>query len=144
VSNRPKLTEILRFLLIRPRTAAANIKFVTKDVVPASKAFRYGDMASGIRTFRDAVFGPDVYDNLPKLRKAQVHDNLTTVKAELLGPGFPATNSDQVQSVEVPTLLINGKQSIASFHHLIDRFEELMPNTRRILTPAYSLAKGKI
>jgi pimeloyl-ACP methyl ester carboxylesterase len=138
VSNTPKPGEIFKLLLTRPRTATAIIKFGAKGVAPASKAFRKGDMETGIRIFGDAVFGAGGYDRLPASRKAQVHDNLTNVKAELLGPGFLPLEANQVRDVQTPTLLVTGQQSISLFSHLINRLEELMPNTARIEIPGAS------
>lgn len=138
VSNRPKPLEIIKLLATRPRTAAAIIAFGVKGVAPATKAFRQGDMELGIRTFGDAVFGRGGYDRLPESRRAQVHDNLTNVKAELLGSGFLPLDANQVRRVQAPTLLITGQHSIGLFHCLTDRLEELLPHNERIEIPGAS------
>lgn len=138
VSNTPKPLEILRLLATRPRTAAALIKFGAKGVAPARKAFRRGDMETGIRAFGEAVFGPGGYDRLPEAQKTQVHDNLTNVRAELLGSGFVPLNPEQVQRVQAPTLLVTGEKSIGLFHRLTDRLEELLPHVERIEVPEAS------
>jgi pimeloyl-ACP methyl ester carboxylesterase len=135
VSYPPQPLELFTLFFRRPRTAAAIIKFGVTGVAPASKAFQRGDMRQGIRTFGDAVFGSGGYDRLPDARKARVHDNLTNIKAELLGSGFVPLDAEQVHQVQAPTLLITGEKSVGLFHRLADRLEELMPQAERVVVP---------
>jgi len=132
VSNVPKPREILKLLATRPRTAAALIKFGATGVAPAGKAFRRGDMESGVRAFGDAVFGKGGYDRFPELRRAQVRDNLANIKAEILGAGFAPLRAEDVRRVQVPTLLVTGARSVALFHRLTDALAELLPQAERI------------
>jgi pimeloyl-ACP methyl ester carboxylesterase len=138
VSSTPKPLELLSLLAVRPRTAAALLRFGAKGVLPASKAFRTGNLEAGIRTFGDAVFGRGGYDRLSEARKAQVHDNLSNVKAELLGSGFALLDSSALRRIEVPVLLVTGAKSTSLFRRLIDRLEELLPNTVRVEIPGAS------
>ncbi|NIT60693.1 MAG: alpha/beta hydrolase, partial [Aliifodinibius sp.] len=46
--------------------------------------------------------------------------------------GFASLDEDQIRSIRIPTLLVNGQLSIGLFHCLTDRLEELLPNTERI------------
>jgi pimeloyl-ACP methyl ester carboxylesterase len=138
VSSTPKPMELLKLLATRPRTAAAIIKFGAKGVGPASKAFRDGDMAAGIRTFADAVFGPGGYERLPEPRKSQVNDNLSNVKAELLGSGFAPLEAKALQRINVPALLVTGEKSIGLFHRVTERLDELLPRAERVEIPGAS------
>lgn len=138
VSNRPKPPEILRLLARRPRTAAAIIKFGARGVAPACKAFAKGDMETGIRTFAGAVFGRGGYDRLSAPRKAQVRDNLSNVSAEQLGSGFLPLRDEDLRKMEAPALLVTGGRSIPLFRRLVDRVEELLPNTERVEIPGAS------
>ena len=131
VSNNPKLLELLTVLVTRPRTAAAIIKYVAAGVAPARRAFRRGEMESGLRIFGEAVFGRGGYDRLRESRKAQVRDNLSNVKAELLGSGFAPLDPRQVRAIKTPVLLMTGAHSVSLFHHLIDRLQELLPHAKR-------------
>lgn len=140
VSNTPTPTEILKLLLSHPRTAAAIIRFGVTGLVPARRAINRGEMAKGVRLFGDAVFGPGGYDRFSEFRKSQVADNLSTIKAELLGPGFLPLDPRQVAKVDVPALLVNGEQSIPLFRLLSDRLEELLPQAKRTFIPAASHA----
>ena len=56
----------------------------------------------------------------------------SAVRAELLGSGFAPLDADRARSVQAPTLLVTGQHSIALFHRLTDRLEELLPHTERI------------
>lgn len=138
VSNVPRPLELLKLLVSRPRTAAAMMKFGATGIAPASKAFREGDMEGGIRAFADAVFGSGGYDRLPESRKAQVRDNLSNVKMELLGSGFAPLDAKELQNVKVPALLVTGERSVSLFHCLTDRLAELLPRAERFEVPAAS------
>jgi pimeloyl-ACP methyl ester carboxylesterase len=138
VGNTPKPLELLKLLATRPRTAAAIISFGAKGAAPASKAFRRGDMEAGIRLFGDAVFGAGGYERLAAPRKAQVRDNLSNVKAELLGSGFVPLDARKLQDVSVPALLLTGEKSIPLFHRLTDRLQELLPRAERFEIPGAS------
>jgi len=132
VSNAPKLSELVQLILRRPATAAAIIKFGATGIAPATKAFRRGDLEKGAEVFGDAIFGKGGYSRLPETRKAQVRDNLDNVCAEMLGSGFlPLRNAD-VRQIRLPTLLVTGKNSLPLFHRLMDRLEELLPDTERV------------
>jgi pimeloyl-ACP methyl ester carboxylesterase len=138
VSSIPKPLEILRLLATRPRTAAAIIKFGATGLAPARKAFQRGDPEAGIRVFGDAVFGPGGYDRLSEPRKAQAHDNLSNVKAEILGSGLAPLADREVRGVDAPALLVTGERSVRLFQCLTDRLAELLPDAERIEIPAAS------
>jgi len=136
VSSTPKPLELLKLLVTRPRTAAALIRFGLGGVVPAVKAFQSGEAERGIRLYGQAVFGKDGFLRLSEGRKRQVMDNVTNVKAELLGSGFAPLDADQLRRIDLPMLLISGGDSIALFHHLTDRIRELMPHIKHVEIPS--------
>lgn len=132
VSIPPRPLEILKLLVSRPRTAVAIMKFGATGIGPATVAFRRGDMEAGMQLFSTAVFGREVYRRLPESRLEQVRANLNTLKAELLGSGFPPLGADQVRSIQTPTLLVTGQRSPGFLLRLTDRLQELLPHTERI------------
>jgi pimeloyl-ACP methyl ester carboxylesterase len=140
VSSVPRPHELLRLLATRPRTAAAILNFGATGLVPAVRSFRRGDAERAVRAFGDAVFGPGGYDRFSESRKAQVRDNLSTIRAELLGPGFAALRDAEVRRAAVPALLVSGAHSVALFRRLTDRLEELLPRCERVEIPAASHA----
>jgi pimeloyl-ACP methyl ester carboxylesterase len=135
VSSQPKPLELLSLLCSRPRTAVEIVKFGARGVVPATRAFRMGDDEQGIRTFGDAVFGKGGYNRLSADRKAQVADNASNVKAEILGPGFVRLESTSVAAVQQPVMLVDGAQSVKLFARVNDRLEELLPSASRTMIP---------
>jgi len=132
VSIPPKPKEILKLLVIRPRTAVAIMKFGATGIGPATAAFRRGDMEAGMRLFGTAVLGREFYRRLPQSRLEQVRVNLNPFKAELLGSGFPPLSAEQVSSVQIPTLFVTGQRSPGFLLRLTDRLQELLPHAERI------------
>lgn len=131
VSPMPRPLEILRLGLRRPRTAAAMAKFGARGLKPAAEALEHGRIQNGVRTFGDAVFGEDGFAALPEERKGEVYDNVTNIKAELLGPGFAPLDPDSIRGLRRPTLLVSGGDSIPLFRYLTDALGELIGHARR-------------
>jgi pimeloyl-ACP methyl ester carboxylesterase len=138
VSPRPRPSELLRLLVIRPRTAAVIIGFGAAGIGPATKAFQAGDAEAGLRRFARAVFGRGGYDSLPESRRAEVRDNLSNVEAEILGPGLAPLNALDLQKLQLPVLLVTGESSVKLFQRLTDALEELLPRASRVQIPAAS------
>lgn len=136
VSSQPKPLELLRLLLIRPRTAAAIIKLGAQGLGPAAAAVKQDDMEEAMRLFGTAILGHDAYHGLSEERKEQVRLNL--IKAEFLGSGFSSLTARQLRDIQVPTLLLNGESSPSVFHCLTNRLEELLPHSERREIPAAS------
>ena len=136
VSNEPQPQEILRLLITRPRTAVAILKFGAQGLTPAKEALRQGDRDRGLRLLGRATLGPDAFQGLSKARLEQARANL--IDAELLGSGFSPLEDDDLRTLDVPALLLNGQESPGLFHRLTDRLEELLPQSERIEIPGAS------
>jgi pimeloyl-ACP methyl ester carboxylesterase len=136
VSNPPRLSEILRLLVTRPRTAAALLSFGARGLGPATAAFRAGKAEEGLQIFGTAVLGRQAFQNLSDARRKQMRDNL--IVAEFLGSGFVRVDPGEVRRIACPTLLATGARSPAVFHRLTDRLEELLPQAQRVEIPAAS------
>ncbi len=128
----PKPSEMLKLLLTSPRMAAAIMKFGMYGVVPAIKAFSRGDSETGIRRFGRAVFGRKGFRRLSRSRLNQVRDNIRNVEAEIMDPGFLPLNAEQVKKLHIPSLLINGKDSIRLFTGISRRLHRLLPNSELV------------
>jgi len=133
VSNIPKPSEILKLLLSKPKTALALIKFGANGMQPAIKEVKRKNREKAIEVFGRATLGNDTFENLSNERRAQVMDNF--IDAEFIGPGFPPINQDQLKKINVPTLLLAGQHSPALFQLLLERLEELIPNSERKIIP---------
>ena len=131
-STPPRPREVLPLLVRRPRTALAILEFGARTIAPAQRAFRRGDDDAALETFAHGVLGKDTYERLPDERRQQARENLNTLRAQLLGAGFPPLSEDDVRGVRVPTLLMTGDRSPAFLLRLTERLEALLPNAERI------------
>ena len=128
----PRPTELLRLLVRRPATALAILSFGARTHWPAQAAFRRGDDEAALQRMSYGMLGRHTYERLPQERKQQARENLNTLRAQVLGAGFPPLSEDDVRSVASPTLLISGEQSPAYPLRLIDRLQQLLPNAERV------------
>jgi pimeloyl-ACP methyl ester carboxylesterase len=138
MSTRPRPTELLRLLLRRPRTALTILSFGAKTALTAEKAFRRGDDEAAMHAYALGLLGKDTWERLPRERKQQVRENLNTLRAQVLGAGFPPLSDDDVRGVAAPTLLMTGARSPAYLPRLTDRLQQLLRNTERVEIPAAS------
>ena len=56
-----------------------------------------------------------------------MRDNLSALRAQMLGAGFPPLDDDEVRGIHVPVLLVTGALSPTLAHLWTDRLEELLP-----------------
>jgi pimeloyl-ACP methyl ester carboxylesterase len=132
IGAEPKMRDVLKLFLSRPRSAAAVMKFFATTMGPAIKAFKKGDLEGGVRTFAIGVYGADVYESFPAWIKEAMLANGKPLSSELLGAGFPAFTEDDVRHINTPTLLVTGQKSPAMLHRLTDRLQQLLPNAQRV------------
>ncbi len=136
----PSPSELLRLFATRPRTAIPILKFGAGTIAPATKAFERGEDDKALRTFSHGVLGKERFERLPEARKQQARDNLSALRAGMLGAGFPPLGDDEVRGIRAPVLLMTGERSPAMFLRLTDRLEELLPIVERVEIPDASHA----
>lgn len=139
-STPPRPAELLRLFANRPRTAIAVLKFGAGTLAPVRKAFQRGEDTKAMRTFVHAVLGKEAFEQLPEARKEQMRDNLSALRAAVLGAGFPPLGDDDVRGIRAPVLLLTGERSPPLFLRLTDRLEELLPSVERVEIPGASHA----
>jgi pimeloyl-ACP methyl ester carboxylesterase len=132
MSTPPRPTELLRLFVRRPRTARVILGFTVKTAFPAMKAFRRGDDEQAMQTFIYGFLGKEAYERLPEERIQQLRENVNTLRAQMLGAGFPPLSEDEVRRVVAPTLLMTGECSPAFPLRLTDRLQQLLPNAERV------------
>ena len=140
MSTPPRPSELLRLFVRRPRTARAILGFTVKTAFPAMKAFRRGDDEQALQTFGSGYLGKEGYERLSEPRRQQLRENVNTLRAQLLGAGFPPLSEEEVRRVVTPTLLMTGEHSPAFPLVLTDRLQQLLPNAERIEIPGASHA----
>jgi len=131
MSTRPRPTELLRLFVRRPMTARVILSFGVKTALPAEKAFRRGDDEAAMQTYALGLLGKDTWERLPHERKQQAFENVPSLRAQVLGAGFPPLSDDDVRGVAAPTLLMTGARSPAYLPRLTDRLQQLLPNAER-------------
>jgi len=135
LSAPPRPVEVLSLLLRRPKTALVFASLGVRLIAPLLSALRRGDDETAMQTFFRAVVGDDRYRRLPESRIQQARENVSTMRAQVLGAGPPPLSEEEVHDVGVPTLLVTGKQSPPFLLRLTDRLEELLPIVERIEIP---------
>jgi pimeloyl-ACP methyl ester carboxylesterase len=140
LSTPPRPTELLRLFATRPRTAIAVLKFGAGTIAPAQKAFKRGENDRALQIFAHGVLGKEAFDRIPEVRKEQMRANLSSLRAQVLGAGFPPLGEDDVRAIRVPILLLTGERSPSVFLRLTDRLEELLPIVERVEIPGASHA----
>jgi pimeloyl-ACP methyl ester carboxylesterase len=132
VSTPPLLRELFPLLVRRPRTALAILEFGAGTIAPAQRAFRRGDDDRALQAFARGVLGNETYERLPEERRQQARENLGTLRAQLLGAGFPPLDEEDVRRIRVPTLLLTGQRSPAVLLRLTEHLQRLLPNAERV------------
>ena len=130
VSNVPKPRELISLLFKRPKTAISIMKLGATGIDPATKAAENNDLLSAMQLTGKAILGKSFFNNLTEERREQALINLSA--AELTGSGFLPIDSDNLKSINIPVLLINGESSPRVFSNLSDRLEELISDVKRV------------
>jgi pimeloyl-ACP methyl ester carboxylesterase len=131
----PRASEVVSLLVRHPRFALMIAKGGAREIGRAEKAFRRGDDETGMCTFLHAVLGEEFYRRLPESRLQQARENVSTMRAQLIGAGPPPLSEEEVRGVRVPTLVMRGERSQAGVHLLMDLLEELLPNAEGLEIP---------
>jgi pimeloyl-ACP methyl ester carboxylesterase len=132
ISTPPRARELLPLLARRPRTALTILAFGLRTIAPTNRAFRRGADERALQIFASGVLGRESYERLPEVRWQQARENVNTVRAQLLGAGFPPLSDEDVRGVAAPTLLITGQRTPAYLLRLTDRLQQLLPNAERV------------
>ncbi|MGZ4665864.1 MAG: alpha/beta fold hydrolase [Frankiaceae bacterium] len=106
--------------------------------MPVQEGCRRGDDEAAMRTFVHGVLGEEVYQRLPEARRQQMRHNLSALKAQMLGAGWPALHDGDIRSLHVPTLLLAGEGTPAFLLRCTDELERLLPLSERVEIPAAS------
>jgi pimeloyl-ACP methyl ester carboxylesterase len=131
----PRPVDLLRLFATRPRTAIAIVKFGAGTMARVQKAFQRGEDDKAMRIFCHGVLEKEPFERLPEARVEQMRDNLSELRAFVLGAGFPPLGDDDVRGIRAPVLLVTGELSPSMALRLTDRLEELLPIVERVEIP---------
>lgn len=133
ISDLNNPVHLLKLLFRDFSKAISFLKFGISTMAPAKKQLEKGNLKKGARLFTDGVLGKGGFDQLPDEAKECIMDNITALKAELNGPGFPEEfPQKEARELSIPTLLLYAAKSPDFFHAISDRLSELLPNARKL------------
>ena len=127
ISNSPKPSEIINLFFSKPRLSLALVKFGAKGLEPAKKALLHNDLDKALEISAKAILGIDTFQNISESRLEQARVNF--FKAEFLGSGFLPLKENQIQKVNIPTLLIIGNNSPKIWQLLTGELNRLIPHS---------------
>jgi pimeloyl-ACP methyl ester carboxylesterase len=140
VRDRPDLVRSLSlvepgyfpWLAETPEGAEEVARFMGEVWEPSRQLLENGETERGIRLFADAVL-PGWYEKLTPEMIAVFFDNAREFTAELRSTVLlPALSATDMARIKVPTLLIDAELSPNLFHVVNDKFEQRIPNVKRV------------
>jgi pimeloyl-ACP methyl ester carboxylesterase len=131
----PRPSEVLSLLIRRPRFVLAIARGGIRAIGQVKTALQRGDDETALQTFGSMALGKEPFQRLPEARKEQMRENVSAMRAQVLGAGLPPLAEEEVRGVSVPTLLITGEQSPVGAILLTDRLAELLPEVERVTIP---------
>jgi pimeloyl-ACP methyl ester carboxylesterase len=131
VSSPPKPQELIRMFAISPATAMAVLKFGIRGfATPTSVVKRDGAIM-----FARSPMGMPMWqaqEGSAEKKRSEIRDNLEALRSEFLANNFGPLSDELLEQVRVPVLLLTGQDSPAFLTRLIDRLEQLLPDSRRV------------
>jgi len=123
-----------------PEGRAAREQFDAQVIAPARTGFEGGDAEGGVRAFFDGVAGSKLsFDLLSLPARGKLLAVGPALQLELLSDPseyMPELTDDQIRSIQVPVLLLNGQLSPRIFRLITDQLEALLPDTYRVVVPS--------
>jgi non-heme chloroperoxidase len=114
-------------------------KFQSTALSPSRDAFLRGDQAEGVARFFDGIAGRSgAFNALSPAVRAKLLEAGPELRLEFLSPFaeyMPSLAEDDLRSIRIPVLLLNGERSPRFFGIITDRLEGLLPVTRRRKIP---------
>ncbi|HET6245162.1 MAG: alpha/beta hydrolase [Bacteroidetes bacterium] len=110
-------------------------KFRIKTLKKTQEQFLSGNLEEAVRIFTNGVIEDRAFERLPAPAKASIMENANALKAEFQGPGFPEFSKQQAKQLQIPTLLVYGKNSPRFFHSISNKLFNLLPNCERVFIP---------
>jgi non-heme chloroperoxidase len=119
-----------------PGGEALFVEFLTTVHEPVRSAFERGEVHEAMRLFTNSLGGPGNFERLSPVARAARLVNARALQALTQSSDrFPMLARDAVQRLTVPTLIVEGEQTI-KLHKLVD--DELLrclPGSERVIIP---------
>ena len=137
VSSPPKPQELIRMFAISPTTAMAVLKFGMRGYATPTSVVKRDGALMFARSPMGMPMGQN-HDASAESSRSEGRDNLEALRSEFLANNFGPLSDELLEQVRVPVLLLTGQDSPAFLTRLIDRLEQLLPDSRRVTIPEAS------
>jgi pimeloyl-ACP methyl ester carboxylesterase len=123
-------------LLVGPEAASA-LAERNAAFGPAIAAAKAGELKDAARLMLVAIMnqGDAFWDATPDDVRAMVLENARTLPLFFSAPPAPPLTCEQLSEIKLPTLVINGAQSLSYYKYVGQRVAECIPGSRRELIP---------
>jgi non-heme chloroperoxidase len=130
VVNEPPASD----LLTTTPEGLATLKEFGVPLNSARTALRAGELDLGMRLFADAVGGQGTFDRRSPAERQMMRDNVLAHVADAVTTRKrPPFSCEMARRISVPTLLINGANSPAYFHRIVDALAACLPMHERVV-----------
>jgi len=130
---------IFPLLTWSPEGVKALEDFEARTMGPARAAFLAGDNARGAGTFFDGVSGrPGLFALHSPSSREKLMEIAGALRLEFLAPPddyMPPLTPEEIRSVDLPVLLLEGEKSPRYFGIIADELERILPKSTRALVP---------
>ncbi len=135
VLGEPPILPMLHWSMRGRELAASFGKIVDRS----RAAFARNDLENGLRYFFDGIRGSaGAFDRLSPGGQAQLMTFAREMQCELLTPDeflFPVVRREDLQGLDIPTLLVTGQTSPELFHIISAEIGACLPNVRHVEIP---------
>jgi pimeloyl-ACP methyl ester carboxylesterase len=115
-------------------------EFEMNALRPSRAAFLEGRPREAVKKFFDGISGrPGAFEMIPSPTQEKLLGAAGALRLEFLtdpSEYMPPLSEEQVRSIGIPVLLLNGERSPRMFSLITDELERFLPDTRRILVPS--------
>jgi len=120
-----------RWLLDSPEGQVLFRQLLATVLQPARSAFENGQVEHAVRLFADGIGGAGTFDTLPRATRL---DNAGAIRAivEAADP-FPMLAREALHSINLPTLLIEGRHTTPVHSLVNDALARCLPGIRRVI-----------
>lgn len=109
-------------------------KLFMSAIASSRPLFQSGNLEGGLRTAIDIFWGKGVFDQLPEKVRINALDNAPSLKAEAFSRDlFSSFTIKDAQQINIPTLLITGKETMPPFTLMIDELERWLPHKKKVV-----------
>jgi non-heme chloroperoxidase len=103
---------------------------------PMVRAFDREENAEAVRIFSEGIGGTGSFDRLPPVERAARLQNARALKALAWSrDAFPALAREEVRRLSVPTLIVEGEQTVTIHRRVNDELIRCVPAAERAIIP---------